>query len=306
LDSHFSEEERGRIEVLPLEAGWTSARLYCLTLDEKKYVVRFQDLTQKTCEKECYMLAQASLKEVAPHVYYIDQKNGIILMDYINNATTISFEEAKRPSSLEVLGDTLRKTHCIPKPPYPLKRLFQKVQGHYDSLNSLKLLTEQMCDIMKTLQKLFHELESYNFEQTTIHGDLHVKNIFLTQNGSILFIDWEGVRYDDPFFDIAYSTCTLTLNAEQELSYLSAYLRHSPSSEEIKHYQLCKKITVLAIYFELLEWAYIRNENVPFPTIQESVKDWNWYMESFVGNDEMPAAQFIYNWAHSVLKFVPL
>lgn len=305
LNSYFSEEERKRIKISPLEAGWSSAELYCLSLDDKNYVARFQNSNQEICRKECYMLEQASEKEVTPNIYYIDQENGVILMDYINNATTISFEEAKRHSSLQNLGKTLRKTHSIPKPPYPIERLSQKVQGHYDSLNSLGLLNEQMRDIMKKLQKLFYELDSYNFVLATIHGDLHIKNIFLTRTGSILFIDWEGARYDDPFFDIAYSTCTLTLNADQELIYLSAYLEHTPNLEEMQHYQLCKKITVLAIYFELLKCAYDGNGNAPISNIQESVKDWNWYMESFVDSNKMPDAQFIYNWAQSVLSLVP-
>jgi thiamine kinase-like enzyme len=306
LCSTFGKEESEQILAKPLTDGWSSAKLFHLKQAEKHYVVRFQNLENSSRLKECDMLMKASQAKIAPHVYLVNQEEGVILMDYINDGTTITYDHARQSDILRNLAQAVRTIHTLPKTPYPVNRLLDKVRDHYAGLNRFDLVTEEMRSRMSTFEQLHTQLDNFHYPQTMIHGDLHVKNIFLTRENAILFIDWEGARYDDPFFDLAYSACVLNLNNEQEKKYLADYLDHSFSNVEWEHYQLCKNITALGIYFQLLEFAYSSNENKPFNEIKEPIKPWGWYLEHFAEHTQKPHAELIYNWAHSALKLLSL
>ena len=302
ISSYFGEQEKKQITLRPLTGSWSFAKLYHIKKADKQYVVRFQNLASSACSKECYMLDAASRAGISPHVYHLDQERGVILMDYINDATTISIKQAQQPDTIHTMALSLRLAHAIPKVTCPINRLIDDVHDHFSTLNKFGLVNESMSLIMQKIEHLFAKLDALQYPRKMIHGDLHGKNIFLTQEGSILFIDWEGARYDDPFFDIARSACTLNFNQKQEYDYLSAYLGHQAGKFEWQHYRLCKNITVLAFHFELLKFAYAMNDNKPFINIQKQEQEWAWYMERFVESSEKPSAEFIYNWAKSVLK----
>ncbi len=290
------------VTVRPLSGGWSMAKLYYLKTNDKEYVVRFQDLASSACAKERYMSEKASQRHIAPQVYHIDPEQGVIVMDYINNSTTISIQDAQTPSSIRAMARSLQKVHEIPKVSYPINRLLDDVHDQYSSLKKLGLVNESIKTSMLILEQLQKKLDSYRFPQTMIHGDLHMKNIFLTNKGTILFIDWEGARYDDPFFDIARSACTFNFTPEQERTYVTEYLGHKVNANEWQHYKLCKNITILAFHIELSKFAYAMNDNKPFIDMCTPVQPWSWYMQQFVENKEKPSAEYIFSWANSVLK----
>ena len=302
IESYFNEDGQKKLIVSALNAGWSSAALYLIRVGNKAYVACLQDLSKTSRLKECYMLKQTSQKKISPQIHFIDEESGIILMDYINAAKTISFEDLDQ-KSVTALGKTLKKAHKIPKPPYHLERLWDKVQRHFSTLASLNLVDENRSLLKTRFQDLYNKLDALKFPKTTIHGDLHIKNIFLTEQNSIQLIDWEGTRYDDPFFDIAYSSFTLTLDEKLEETYLASYLGYLPNEHENNHYTLCKKITALGIHFELLEWAYVLNDHHPVMHSHKPALTWENYMHTFNEMTKMPAAEFIYDWAHSILSF---
>lgn len=300
--SYFGKDAKTQITVSPITSGWSEAELYRLTFQEKQYVVRFQDTTDPRYLKSFYILEQASKLGVSPYLYYTDREHGVIMMDCINNAVTMSLEQAQKPNTIQAVAEALRTVHSIPKIEQPLSRLIDIVYESYATLNNLGLVDVTIKEKIQKLEQLYAELDAGKYPQAMIHGDLHKKNIFLTKEGNILFIDWDCVRYEDPFFDIAYNSCNSNLSEDQEKIYLTAYLERPVNESEWQHYVLCKNITMLGIYFELLEIAYSLNDNQPFVDVQESIQPWSWYVKQECLSDQQPSAEFLYNWAQSAIK----
>ena len=67
-----------------LKGGLSGAKLFTVTSPSQKYVVRF--LSHKTSEKrknEMYALKIASENGYGPRVYFIDNDQGIVIMEYL-------------------------------------------------------------------------------------------------------------------------------------------------------------------------------------------------------------------------------
>ncbi|HAB99412.1 MAG TPA: hypothetical protein DCE71_06290 [Parachlamydiales bacterium] len=269
-----------------------------LKTPENQYALRFLD-PSKSLPHEYYMLELVSKQGVAPHVYHMDAEKGIILMAYVNDAKTISLDEAKL--AILPITSALHQVHSIPKAPFPLMRLIDKIRHNCSKLKCHSLINESCAKTMSEIEELHLKLEAQGYPQSMIHGDLHGKNMFLTKEGSVLIIDWEGACYDDPFFDLAYSVCTLNFNPELEGEYLSTYLGYTANDEEWRHYLLCKKFVLLGIYFELLEYAYHSNGFKPFVEIQEVPHSWEWYVERFMDSSQPGSPEHLYHWANAAL-----
>lgn len=297
LQTHFKEQKE--ISLRPLTAGWSRAKLYQLNAADKQYALRLQNLAKPQRLTECYIVERASEAGITPHVHHIDWQRGVILMDFINGGETIRFDQACQLENIRTLAAAVRTAHTIPKAPYSMDRLIHKIRKYYSAIKGWDLIDSEMKAAMETVEELYADLDAQNHPCCMIHGDLHVKNIFLSASGKILLIDWEETRFDDPFFDLAYSSCTLNFDAKQQDAYLEAYLSHSPTSEEWKHYLLCKNITALAFHFELLELAFMLSDQEPFERTQEPLMPWAWYMERFTESAEQLPAAFIYAWAQS-------
>lgn len=300
INTYFSVEEKEKIITSPLTAGWSPAELIHLQLGKKHYVLRILS-PEKRDSKECYMLKQASELGIGPHVHHIDIEKGTILMDYVNNAKTISLEEAHDPVVIKKMGETLAKAHLIPQFGDLTWRHFNKIETNFSHLKQRKMVDNSLTSYMGKVERLYKELLIQENPRVMIHGDLHVKNIFHTVDGDILLIDWEGACYDDPFFDLCYSAATFDYSDDQERAYLRAYLGRPPSPDEQIRYASCRTITLIGIYFELLDFAYLRSEGRPIEA-NDSIEPWGYYMKEFLKNSDLPSSSFIYNWAQSVLE----
>ncbi len=183
IDSYFTETEKKKIEVRSLTGGWSSAKLFHVKTPENQYALRFLH-PHKSLPHEYYMLELVSKTGIAPHIYYMDAERGIILMSYINDAKTISLDEAK--VAILPIAHALRQVHNIPKAPFPLMRFIDKIRQNYSKLENHCLMDENYAEIMRGVESLHLKLEARSYPKSMIHGDLHGKNMFLTKEGSIL------------------------------------------------------------------------------------------------------------------------
>jgi hypothetical protein len=73
--------------ITPLQGGFSTSKLYKVNTATQSYVLRLLDLqlpfTDRDREIKCMEIA--SQEDIAPKVYYANPKDGIIMMEFIQN-----------------------------------------------------------------------------------------------------------------------------------------------------------------------------------------------------------------------------
>lgn len=86
--------------------------------------------------------------------------------------------------------------------------------------------------------------------KTIVHGDMHLKNILITREKDIIFIDLDDVCWGDPFMDLVYASNIIISKSEWHAYYLLLkyyFGNNLPSNfwPIVNFYTLCKAIVIM-------------------------------------------------------------
>jgi aminoglycoside phosphotransferase (APT) family kinase protein len=178
--------------------------------------------------------------------------------------TPARLTKEQRMQSVEPLARFLRTLHD-----FPVSEA-QKLQVPFDQLeriNIVKRMPMLASNIEKAKQKglidqfavdLFQSFLSTiespleNDTKTLVHGDLHIRNILVDENGQIsAVIDWGDTHIGHPAVDlsIAYSF----LPAEEREPFFTLYGDVSPEVKKVARFKAIYSILVLLLYGEDLQ-----------------------------------------------------
>ena len=191
---------------------------YCLKTKKQSYLLR--NFKHKSNRKaEFYIQNLAHKKGVAAEALLLDEKNNIMICDYI---------EGEHLSKLDVknirkLALCLKKLHAIKIQQYPI-----------DFKRNFKYKNKKVYEAYKVLSQ-------FKPDYVLGHNDLHPKNILF--GNKVQFIDWEYAGKSDKYFDLATTIIEFKFNKQEEKKFLRNYFnyRTSPNHKKLKAYKVIYK-----------------------------------------------------------------
>lgn len=132
------------------------------------------------------------------------------------------------PSDIGALGKALRKVHGLPAPTsfrLPTTEILSRIRPR---LASAPVPDEDKTLLLDRCDQLGREIEQlrFPFAECAIHGDAHIKNLMITDEGPVL-IDFENFSWGHPEWDLSMTATEYVTagwwTAEQYAEFVKAY-----------------------------------------------------------------------------------
>jgi len=288
------------MDVVPLCGGLSPTRrtLRC-TVNGKSYAASILSALPAQRKREVQAHFLAAKNGFAPTLYYHNDDNTLIIMDFVEGKT-LSIDQARNIEVLNKMSQALNTMSHI-QLDLPANNVFSYMKEIYDRLigqqTSLSPLITQVAEIVKTVeQKIINETRPTVFS----HCDLNPRNIFFV-NQKLSIIDWEGASICYEFFDLASFSILLCLDEKSEASLLEKYLQKKPTPEDLKYLQSLK-LTIRAFdafkLFDSLKDLKELADKIDPTSIENFV-----YYETLCANDSTAnSSEFVFKLALSELQ----
>ena len=138
---------------------------------------------------------------------------------------------------------------------------------YYNKLETIYKKLGISLDTIKELYKLTFQISNER-KLSVIHGDRHKKNIIVSENGEITFIDWELGCIGDLAYDIGFHLHQMAYTEEDERYFLDKIDKKfdgdsSKLLHDVEMYRLflLTRSTLYHVYWTDLEYQKNNNEN---------------------------------------------
>lgn len=138
---------------------------------------------------------------------------------------------------------------------------------YYNKLETIYKKLGISLDTIKELYKLTHQISNER-KLSVIHGDRHKKNIIVSENGEITFIDWELGCIGDLAYDIGFHLHQMAYTEEDERYFLDKIAKKfdgdsSKLLHDVEMYKLflLARSTLYHVYWTDLEYQKNNNED---------------------------------------------
>jgi aminoglycoside phosphotransferase (APT) family kinase protein len=209
--------------IKPVSAGISAGMLLRVESRARSYLVRIEGPRSPLRYPHQYeSMRIAAEAGIAPRVHYIDEANGIAVMDFVEERPLRSYPGG-RVALVIALGALLRRLNQMPAfPPfigYPeiVARLFAHVRR-------TGLFVTGLLD--RHAEHLEHIRAEYDWEaerSVSCHNDLYARNILFDGN-RLWLIDWESAYPNDPLVDVAILLDNVATSSEEQNALLGAWL----------------------------------------------------------------------------------
>lgn len=304
LEQFFPDSSATQLKISSLTGGYSQAsNLKIENGGPLSYVLRLyrsDSPAQEEVDREFHMMVEASQLGVAPYVHGIANSKRGMLTAFIAEKQ-LSLEQIKLPAELQRIGEALQLVHAIPKHSHPIISISEKYEAIYGRLPPNK----HASDAITLIREWVAKLQTLGDFGKNIHGELHSRNIFITEQ-KVLFIDWTESTWADPFYDLSYFVLLYDLNKFEEQTLLHGYLGHKPTDSEKERYDLTKKINLAGMSLVLLQQVnrfISANQDIPqSEVLPEQRKNLSYYVQRFSNTEENLSSQFFHDWAMTALE----
>lgn len=124
-------------------------------------------------------------------------------------------------SEAGILGGLLRRLHQLPRPPelsLPVWQPFNHVAKRLDQAPIPAADAEFLRDRVRELETEVEQLE-FALPATALHGDAHVKNVMVTDDGRAVLIDLEAFAFGPAEWDLAKTAAEASMGMLAEQDY---------------------------------------------------------------------------------------
>lgn len=208
---------------------------YIFRLNKKDYL--------NTYQKEFFCIKQAKGSGIpTSEVYYIgvEEENSYMILNYIKGINGVDLPKEKYAEVYKTLGSYAKIFNEIEVGGFgrdvedEQKGFFKDWKTFYketmDSLFENKILIDNGALTSEQSEKLkdrLSEMENWNFNPRLCHGNLHITNTIISDDGKVCVIDWgNGAGNLAPHVDLA------DLIAWKDRSYLDDFLQGYGMSKE--------------------------------------------------------------------------
>jgi len=243
---------------------------YYFNTKQGKFVLRIENNAQSKNLKKEYTYLKKTDGKLGPRVFLFDNTNKIIPRDYLIEEFITGVHPNNRISDdvLKKFGRWFKDLHknktdkhlfLDKNKKFDLNLFFN--EKYYNSylkynsildLNTKKILEKLNSDCLKLMnlnKKYFLKIKNLSLN----HSDPSPSNCFIKDNGELILIDWEFVKYDLPEFDLIFFIWSYELSDKQKKIFLKSY-GYSNTKFAKKKYKLIR----ILMYFSFLNWLFER------------------------------------------------
>lgn len=238
-----------------LQGGLTNCT-YKIQLGKKPYVIRFAGAaTDRFINRsnEKYNTTITSSKKISPKVYLCDEKTGILVTRYLDNAISMTIENFKNSDYIRAAITVLEEIHHLDEQfandidIFERNRQFIAIMGEKEIALPQKynIITEKIADLESLCQDL-------NLNKVPCTNDATPSN-FILSNNKMFAIDLEYSGNNFPDYDFAYWFIEAKYNIEQAHEFYREYLI------EMKDINCSIFITMMLVAeYWIALWAYVQ------------------------------------------------
>ncbi|MDE5793429.1 MAG: phosphotransferase [Muribaculaceae bacterium] len=259
LQEIFPYEDASKAEIMQI--GGMSNKNFLIKLSGQKYVLRVpgngsDGMVERVNEE--FNALEASRLGVNPAIRYFDPESGIKLVDYIDNAETLTAATIQRHDNMRKIAkiyQTIHNSHIRLKNEF---NIFKEIEK-YELL--LKKSNARMYDGWDILKPKVIALEAYlnklGIDLKPCHNDALYENFIKSADGTIYLIDWEYSGMNDPMADFAALFIEAGFEKENQDYILNKYFDGNIPSVAYK------KILCYQILWDCLwaQWTIIKEAN---------------------------------------------
>lgn len=172
-----------------------------------------------------------------------------VLNEWVSGSTfnpiSLSLQNEEQKSQVKQIANRLRSIHLENQTNSTVilqeDTLRSLLNCNFIKKNTQEMLLSYMVDKLPMIQAR---------HCTIVHGDLHIKNIILTEDNDIVFIDMDDIRYGDPYIDLVYAS-NLICSADEYYTYyllLNYYFEYEIPTEFwpiVNFYSVLKAINIM-------------------------------------------------------------
>lgn len=218
---------------------------------DKSYVVRF---IEKFCtaarSDEIAFCRYASQHQCGPEVLYANEDNGVIVMEYFDEArNAVNHNDS---AHIDLLVECVKKIHSSNLNCRQRDR-FTEAEG----INRFSYMLENnvygidLLSLQGSL-KFLAQCIDWSIAPVFVHGDLHRWNIFFCGD-SYKAIDFESGRYDHPYVDLARIAVCFGFSDDEERYLLERYWQRPITSHDWQQFTIFKVFNLANIALWMLE-----------------------------------------------------
>lgn len=247
--------EISRIKDISPIGGMTNKN-YKVQIDDKLYVLRVpgngtEEMISR--EEEIKNAIYANKIGVDAELVYFNEKTGIKISKFIDNAETLTPEAAKKHSSMKMVSHLIKKLHGSELPMNTNFDIYDKIEKYEKLLK--KVDGKNFDDYYEVKDKVLHLktiINELDVKLVPCHNDLVSENFVKSGNERMYLIDWEYGGMNDAMWDLAAYCLENGLSAEEEELFLQIYFEREVE-EKYK-----KRILINKIYQDFL-WSLWTN-----------------------------------------------
>ncbi|GKZ04393.1 choline kinase [Paraclostridium bifermentans] len=226
--------------------GGMTNKNFKVSINNEVYILRIpgsgtDEMISRYSEKNNSLVANEL--NLDTEILYFNEKNGVKLSKYINNAETINPKSAKRESNMYEITNILRKLHTS-------NAIFINKFDVFEKIEEYELLLKQADgsnfedykEIKKKVLNLKNLLDDIGVENVPCHNDTVPEN-FVKDNERIYLIDWEYSGMNDPMWDVAAHILECEFSENEEELFLNLYFNNNVEEKyrtKIHIYKICQ------------------------------------------------------------------
>lgn len=222
-------------DLKALRLGGLTNRNYKIEINNEAFVIRLpgegtEEMINRREERICTELANNI--NVDSQLLYFDDKSGIKIARYIENANTMNVEKVRKIEHLQEIAKIFKKLHTCGKSVPVTFNVFDKIEEYEAILKKSKddLFWADYQDVRKQVYDLKSEIENMNIQVVICHNDPLCEN-FIKGEDRMYLVDWEYAGMNDPMWDIADFFIEAQLNPNDEKLFNSFYFGKELNSE---------------------------------------------------------------------------
>ena len=243
--------EENRIRDISPIGGMTNKN-YKLQIDDKLYVLRVPgNGTEEMISREDEIKNAVYANEIGldAELIYFNEKTGVKISHFIENAETLTPEAAKKQRSMEMVVNIIKKLHNSKLPMNNKFDIYNKIEKYEQLVNKVegKIFDDyyEVKDKVIYLKTIINELD---IKLTPCHNDLVAENFVKSGDERMYLIDWEYGGMNDPMWDLAAYCLENGLSEDEEELFLNIYF-DGKVEEKYK-----KRVLINKIYQDFL-WS---------------------------------------------------
>jgi thiamine kinase len=251
--------------IKPLLGGLTNLN-YLISVNHELFVLRKNSAISEALNlnrsAEAKALSRADEAGLCAPLIYYDDQHQYMVSRYLGDKTwSVSIDH-----NLSLLAELLRGIHQLPGIDADLN-VENKISCYWQAIDAQAAFTRELKSLDSAVRTHITSAKALNSGLVLCHNDLLASNLIINDKDKLYAIDWEYAAMSDPFYELAVIIEGNALNAKQQQSLLTRYLRRPISTldwQRLYHWQI--------IYGYLcVLWYAVQYSNGAMPNIVSEI-----------------------------------